>query len=530
MKIFSKIIKKRKKNRSFSKYFKWLPKKNLVLSLSSATLFFLTLPPFNLYFLGFIAFIPFFLIQEEEVKLYKFFRYGCVMGFALGFVSFFWLIQTIQVFGNLPLLVSVLIFLLFCAFFSLKYGIFIWLANALQQYYRISTFLSYGGALILVELFFPELFPAHLGNTQAYHFYFIQVVDVIGVHGMSFIVISLNYFLYELVLNKNKKMLALIISLFFVIYSYGVIRVIQIQKFQKNSQSLNIGVIQPDTPFLWGMSLKDLEKITHSVINLTQEAQKKTPEKLDLIVWPESATPFDITYPNPFSEPIVKFMKEQKTAFIFNETNFLAYKTGKPLYTMASFMNFEGNIIDHYQKIYLLPFGEYLPLSGVFPSLHSLFPQVGIFKAGNKIKNFNFQDKFWIAPLICYEVIHADLVRKFIQNNGDLIVNLTNDKWFGQSNASFLHLWLLYPRVIENRVPLIRATNSGSSAVIDQAGHFIAGPTPIFTKTSLAVQVPVVKKVFGLYTYLGEFPLYLVLVYILWLILRNRKPKTFSSL
>lgn len=529
MKIFSKIIKKRKKKRSISKYFKWLPKKNLVLSLTSSALFFLTLPPFNLYFLGFIAFIPFFLIQEEEIKLYKFFRYGCVMGFALGFVSFFWLIETIQVFGNLPLFVSVLIFLLFCAFFSLKYGIFIWLANALQQYYRISTFLSYGGALILVELFFPELFPAHLGNTQAYHFYFIQVVDVIGVHGMSFIVISLNYFLYELFLNKNKKMLALIISLFFVIYSYGVIRVMQIQKFQKNSHSLKVGVIQPDTPFLWGISLKDLNSITQTVINLTQEAQNKMPQ-LDLIIWPESATPFDITYPNPFSKPIVDFMQQQKTPFIFNESNFLAYKAGKPLHTMASYMDAQGKIKDHYHKIYLLPFGEYLPLSGIFPSLHKIFPQVGIFKAGNKIKNFNFQDKFLISPLICYEIIHADLVRKFIKNDGDLIVNLTNDKWFGESNASFLHLWLLYPRAIENRVPLIRATNSGSSAVIDQAGHFIAGPTPIFTKTSLAVKVPVVKKVFGLYTYLGEIPLYFILIYVLWLILRNRKSKFFSFL
>ena len=146
------LLRIRRKKKLLSRYIKWLPKKNLFLSLSSALLFFLALPPFNLYFLGFIAFMPFFLIQEEQSKLSKLFLYGWFMGFALYFAGFFWLIETIEIFGGLPFPAAFLVYLLFCLFFSLKYGIFIWLANALQQYYHFRL-LSYGERLLFAELF-----------------------------------------------------------------------------------------------------------------------------------------------------------------------------------------------------------------------------------------------------------------------------------------------------------------------------------------------------------------------------------------
>ncbi|PKL13143.1 MAG: apolipoprotein N-acyltransferase, partial [Spirochaetae bacterium HGW-Spirochaetae-6] len=513
LKLLQKAKLKTKKIKpTLGRHLKWLPKKNWVLVFSSVILYTLAVPPYNMWIFSFIAFIPFFIIQEEVKSLKKLFLYGWVFGFILYAYNFYWLSGTISVFGGLNSYLAFFVFLLFALAFSLKYALFNWLANALQQYYSIIPILSYGSAMILVELFFPELFPNFVGNTQISNFYFIQIIDVIGIKGMSFIVISINYLIYATLLRKDKKMLLVLASIFFIVYSYGFIRLIQINKYKDNARSLNIGLIQPDTPFITGIGYKDFVRIKDNVIRLTDQLVANTKEELQIIVWPESATPFSITGNFFLADTVRNYMRSKSTAFIFNEINYDAFKSGAPLHSMATMLDNKGELVDHYNKIYLLPFGEYMPLSDLFPSLISFFPQVGNFKPGGEIKNFLYEG-VRMTPQICYEIILPDFVRRFVRKGSDVIINLTNDKWFGKSRASEQHLWLLRPRVIENRIPLVRATNSGISAILDQTGEFVAGPTKIFVEDYLAAKVYLIDQIFGLYTYLGDSIIILIALY-----------------
>jgi apolipoprotein N-acyltransferase len=504
-------------------YLKFLPKKNIILSIFSGFLFFFTAPPFDIWLLGFIFLIPMLIIREEETSFKKIFFYGWLNGIIMYIFGFYWLTHTIQVFGQLPMSVSVLLFIMYSVVFALKFGIFFWLGTFLEKIYNVPAILSFGSAIILVELFFPELFPFFLGNSQLSNTYFIQIIDIVGIRGMSLILVLINYLLYRWLLHREKKMILFFVSLVFIIYSYGFLRTIQIDNHKKTSQSLNVGLIQPDTPFLPRLTYRDLDRITGNVRSLTDQLIQNSAERLDLIVWPESATPFSITGPSNLGKNIRDFMISKNTFFLFNETDFEAYREGRELYSVATLLNPQGEVVDKYHKIYLLPFGEFMPLSGIFPSLKEMFPQVGNFKAGNRIINLSMAPDIQITPQICYESLYPNLIRKFIKKGGDIIVNLTNDKWFGKTAATFRHLWLLAPRAIENRVPIIRATNSGTSAIIDQKGEIISGPTAIYTQSYLAAKVFLIDNIFGLYTYIGDSLLFILLFYTLYILFMQRR-------
>ncbi|HCL56762.1 MAG TPA: apolipoprotein N-acyltransferase [Spirochaetia bacterium] len=519
------MTRKEKRKKIIQKYLRWLPKRKINLSILGGVLFFFTTPPFNLWILGFFLFIPFFMIEEEEENWGKIFIYGWIFGLVMYFTSFFWLVDTIQIFGGLPYTASIFVYIFFCLIFALKYAFFFWIAKMFRTY-GIPKFLSYGSALLIVEIFYPEIFPFYVGNSQLANYYFIQIIDAVGIKGMSFILVLCNSLIYDFIFARNRKIMLILASLVFMVYSYGIIRVIQIKEHQSKAPFLNIGIIQPDTPFITSITQTTLRMIDQTVLEQTRNLIEKAGEdKLDLIVWPESATPFQISegaYADQFLlSEMKKIIEKEKVGFIFSEIDLDAYFKGKNLYSTATIMGTDGKKLDSYNKIYLLPFGEYLPLGGFFPSLYNLFPQVGKFQSGTEIKNFQFKG-INLSPQICYEIINPDLVRKFVRKGGDVIINLTNDKWFGQTNASLYHLWLLVPRAIENRVPLVRATNSGISAVIDQTGEMIAGPTDIFVKDILSAKVFIVKRIFGLYSYIGDFLLIFIILFSLYLVYKDK--------
>lgn len=506
---------------NFFQYINKVPQKNLILAILGSFLFFLSSPPFNLWFMAFFALIPLFIIHKNISSVKSAFFYGWIFGIMLYLLGFRFLVSTIQVFGQLPFWLSVIIFILFCLFFALKYAVFFMFAKYFTKY-KMPFFLSYLAALLIVELFFPELFPFFLGNSQIENFYFIQFADVIGIKGMSLIVFCMNYMIFNWVFYKEKRMVILICSLLFAFYSYGFIRTMQISNFQENSPKLKVGIIQPDTPFLPYLNRQALIRISRNVLGLTEQLLAENKNDLDLIIWPESATPFRISQNSAFSAILRNYLSSKDNYFIFSEINLEAYQNGKALFSSATLFGPHAKYLSQYHKVYLLPFGEFMPLSSYFPALRSYFPQVGNFQSGSKRDNFKLKN-YSITPQICYESLLPNFVRNFVQKGSDLIVNLTNDKWFGSGSASALHLWLLKPRAIENRLPLVRATNSGISIVLDQSGKTIAGPTPVFKKATLTAHIPIVKHIFGTYTYIGDYPLILLLLYLLYLIFQKRK-------
>ncbi len=167
----------------------------------------------------------------------------------------------------------------------------------------------------------------------------------------------------------------------------------------------------------------------------------------------------------------------------------------------------EKKILGRYDKIHLVPFGEYAPLSSIFGFTRDIIGAMGDFHSGEEVVTLAIpQGRFGV--LICYEAIFPDLTRQFVEKGAQFLVNITNDAWFGRTAAPFQHLSMARLRAIENRVPIARAANTGVSGFIDPSGRLIQS-SEIFTKAILSDTI-YLRKVWSFYTQFGDVFTYLL--------------------
>jgi apolipoprotein N-acyltransferase len=207
-------------------------------------------------------------------------------------------------------------------------------------------------------------------------------------------------------------------------------------------------------------------------------------EKPDLIIWPETATPFFFQDEKEY-QPIVLGIPQKAKAFLLFGTPFYRIERGQVNhYNSAFLVSASGGLVGRYDKVHLVPFGEYVPLQEIlFFVGSSLGEGIGNFKSGGKIINFSIpQGKFGV--LICFEIIFPDLCRKFVKNGANFLVTITNDAWFGKTSAPYQHLSIAAFRAVENRVYISRAANTGISGIIDPKGKILK-QGDIFTEEAI---------------------------------------------
>jgi apolipoprotein N-acyltransferase len=256
-------------------------------------------------------------------------------------------------------------------------------------------------------------------------------------------------------------------------------------------------------------------------------------KKPDLIVWPESSIPaMEFERSGELRAAITDLQRATQTPIIINDIYHDA-KTNKDYSNMWHLDNV-GQPLNSYQKNFLLPFGEFMPLGEIFPSLKNLFPAVSDFSHGERFSLFNINTKNGIVkamPLVCYEVILPDYAHGFDARTGkeaQFIINITNDAWFGDSVESLQHMTLGVMRAIELRLPIVRSTTSGVSAYISATGE-VFGETKLFERVNQLYQVAAMPRAKTLFSLTGNAIFYLfvcgVLVYFAWVWYRGRKAK-----
>jgi apolipoprotein N-acyltransferase len=168
----------------------------------------------------------------------------------------------------------------------------------------------------------------------------------------------------------------------------------------------------------------------------------------------------------------------------------------------------QKKILGRYDKIHLVPFGEYAPLSGILGFTRDIIGAIGDFTSGNEVKNLSLP---WgnFGVLICYEAIFPNLTRQFVGRGAQFLVNITNDAWFGKSSAPYQHLSMVTLRAVENRVPIARAANTGISALIDSSGRIVQS-TELFTREVLSGKIRI-NESSTFYTQWGDLFSYLCL-------------------
>jgi apolipoprotein N-acyltransferase len=232
----------------------------------------------------------------------------------------------------------------------------------------------------------------------------------------------------------------------------------------------------------------------------------------DLLVWPESAYTFFL--PDGATNVKDRVMGPLSTPLLFGGLQRRMVDGNEKHYNTAFILDGDGEIQGTYDKTYLLAFGEYLPFGEDYPILYEWSPHSGRFTPGDHVRPLPFRD-YRITTMVCYEDIIPGFVRHAVnESDPHLLVNVTNDAWFGDTNEPWQHLALAKFRAVEHHRYFVRSTNSGVSAIIDPVGRVI-GNTGVFTEETLSGEVRMMTG-HTVYQYLGNWPGWLGLAACVW--------------
>ncbi len=469
-------------------------KSDIILSSVSGILLVLGFPPFDLYPLAWIAIVP-LLISLQGKNVRSSFFTGMLTGLVYFTGTIYWVSHSMLVYGNIPALLSYLALLLLCLCLALYIGTFSMLFNFLSRNSRLPATLTVPVLWVSLEFLRTYAltgFPwAMLGYTQYSFLPLIQVADVTGVYGVSFLVAAANGALYDLTFLRRRKpagirlsrLAGIIIFLFVVTASllYGTEKLKGGESGEKIRVSIVQGNIEQDKK--WNPDFQ------REVIDKYKELTTRTlPFNPDIIIWPESAMPFVFGYDKTLTRELITFQKQLNTYLLFGS---VLVKDGNKdmLSNSAVLLSPTGSVVSVYDKMHLVPFGEYVPLRRFFPFIGKMVAAIGDFVRGNK--STVMQTPFAkIGNLICYEIIFPDLARKVTERGANLLVTITNDAWFGRTAAPYQHFSMAVFRAIENRVPVARSANTGISGFIDSRGR-IMSKSDIFVDAILTEEISV---------------------------------------
>jgi apolipoprotein N-acyltransferase len=499
---------------------KTMKKRDILLSLLSGILLILSFPDFDLEFLAWFALVPLFYSIEGK-GLYRSF----ILGFLTGITSFlgilYWIIVAVHTYGNVPLIPSGFILLLLVVYLSLFIGAFTCLTRLIQIRSGLETILFAPFLWVALEYlrsFLLTGFPwANLGYSQYLNLPFIQMADITGAYGLSLVILLVNATLFRALHQWPKKafpvkevVFTVLILLGFLIYGYVKMSIVNRQMI--HNPSLRIGLVQGNID----QSVKWDESFQKETLKIYEKLSLKVAEeKPDLIVWPETATPFffqDATEYQPF---ILDIPKKTNIFLLFGSPSYKPWKGKVDHYNSAYLISPLGELIGKYDKIHLVPFGEYIPMQNLLFFIGSLGEGIGDFKSGKEIFNFSLpQGKFGV--LICFEIIFPDLCRRFVKGGANFLVTITNDAWFGRTSAPYQHFSIAIFRAVENRVFIARAANTGITGLIDPKGK-IVNRGGIFTEEAMNGTIRLSKnKTF--YTLYGDIFAWLCSVFSIFLI------------
>lgn len=484
-------------------------------ALLSGALLVLCFPTFDLYPLAFVALVP-FLVSLRGMSAVESFRAGFLMGMPYFFGTQYWIYHSINHYGGVSLAGSVaLVFLLAC-YLSLYTGLFgLLFSMKLRSTPLPALFLA---PVLWVSLEFLRTyaltgFPwSSIGYTQWKFLPLIQVSDITGVYGVSFAVAAVNGAAADLFILRGRLRDMPLFHLRPTLVGFGIFIAAALGAFIYGNHRLHEG--HPGEPFraavVQGNIRQDLKWDPASQREVIEDYKRLTViasgERPDLILWPETAVPFYYGADKELTEELLEFQRKLDAYLLFGA---VTVKGEGRLSNSAVLLDREGSEAYVYDKIHLVPFGEYVPLKKLLFFVDKIAHGIGEYSPGGEhIKAETPFGKF--GTLICYEIIFPGLVRKFYRQDGDFIVTVTNDAWFGKTTGPYQHWSMAVFRAVENRKPLIRAANTGISGFIDSNGRVVKS-SGLFTAEVVSADVTTDRRR-SFYSRFGDLFSFLCLV------------------
>jgi apolipoprotein N-acyltransferase len=498
---------------------KKLNKERLLLILSGI-LIGISFPPFPFPFtlLLFVGFVPYLYVLENRKTFSEINRATYLMTFVLTLITVYWVgswqseADPFLMMGGgamlfaLPgvMLITSTLYFLSTKVFEKKYCFWLF-----PVFWVTAEYL-----LTLTDLKFPWVI---MGNGLVKFTTFIQAADIIGVFGLSIVVMYINFFIYKSLVsykkgNSNYRRFALFVVLFFLVFiAYGIIK---ISSFKISERKVKVGIVQPDINPWKKWELGTVQQFIDNYLELSQIAVEQNAK---IIIWPETALPVYLMSGKYEAEldSIYKFIDKNDISLLTGMPHIKFYldstnipddakfsKTSDYYYaTYNSVLLLEPGSRDYqfYGKMQLVPLGEHVPFSNQFKFLGDLFKwgvglggwNVGkdttVFKT--HIFNSGIEEELNIGGIVCYESIFPLYVTSFVKRGADFIAVVTNDSWYGNSSGPQQHKEFAALRAVENRRTVVRCANGGVSCIINAIGETVT-ETEMFTRTVLVGDVP----------------------------------------
>ena len=488
-------------NRSFYPYL------SIFYAIVSAILLKFTFPPFYITGLGFIALIP--LIKAVgESNPRKAFYLGLTFGLVFFSTILWWLIPTIHRYGNIPIIAAIAILGCLVFYLSLYPAIWalissIWISKKdIPSFLDIITISSLWVILEWIRGHILTGFPwGILGCSLITSPPFIQTASFLGMYWISFWIIFVNCLLCSgllFILDSNNKKyiksiayigLALLTIISF--YYYGKILIKNCKNSDQKYKSLNVVAVQGNIAQnqKWSKTFQQktfdiYRKLTISAVDKIKHSNQNIKSPL-LIIWPETAMPFFFQDPSDLKTQILDLAKATKSLILLGAPSYKLVPNSSDLDIKVKYFNSaflvspEGIVVGRYDKQHLVPFGEYLPFGCFTAWARKIIGAIGAFSPGKHSSPLCWKN-IKIGVLICFESIFPHIAVRFVKNGANLLAVITDDAWFGNTEAPYEHADMAVFRAIETRRYIVRAANTGESLIITPWGKKIK-KSPLFT-------------------------------------------------
>jgi apolipoprotein N-acyltransferase len=446
----------------------------------SGCLWFLAVTPFDLSFLAWFAAVPMLLAVDRAPS----FKQALFLGWWAGVVEtaggFYWLIDVTRRFADFPWWAAALVLLAFCAARALIFLLFTAILCAIRKRRRVPMTLLAPVIMVSCELVVPQLFPCGQWISQAWHPLVIQIAELTGPLGVTALLMVVNGAVYDLAVDGRAARFPALAAaaLLAAALIFGAVRMRQVDDIIAQAPRLKIGLVQPNFAYSVNTEFSRDEAI-RQLTALQSQSRRLQQAGAEFVVWSEGAYP--VTLPRDFSADFAP----DYLGMIRRGLN-IPLVIGADMYdpahedafNSAILLDRDGRVAGRYDKVRLLAFGEYIPGIETFPWLRKFLPEgTGRFTAGHGPGVITLRgagDRDWkLGPVICYEDILQGFLHELGKLHPNLLVNLTSDSWFGADTEPWEHLALAVFASVELRVSMVRAVNSGVSALIDPNGRLL---------------------------------------------------------
>jgi len=475
-----------------------------------------------------------------------------LFSFVFHAIAFYWLPKTLQLFGGIPFVVSLLLMLLYCFVSSIQFGFCAWVYTRLSgNKFLIRYRLAFPFAWLLSLALFPRVFPWAIVHPMIKVVPVASIASFLGVMPLCMLMIWWGELFCSLLVSFKAKSMQEKPAIFavsivsFIALSLGFLSNSSVREAIKKAPSLSIGMVQGN---LNAKQKGNIRMLSANIARYRELSEVAVAKGAQLLVWPESvlntwipedissvASPRDNFYPNlklPLIFGGLSFSRrtpQQIAEFNKSHPDLIGTRIARDFETKRYNAGFGmlpgGDFVGRYYKRVLMPFGEFMPFTSYFPSLKKYLPPTGDFTEGELTAPLEFKierlpETVKASLLICYEDLIPSLSLEAVKNGANILVNLTNDAWYGDTVASHQHHMLAAWRAIESRRYMLRATNTGYTGIVDPLGNTFEH-LPTF-KEDVLVSEAKLLEIRSLYSKVGDYPVYIFCLFILVLTFRRK--------